>query len=171
MPLLCLLGLLGLLLLLMMRPGGVIPLLLRLEELAVIDESIRVEIVLSQNRIDHMLQFHLTRQGRRLLPGLLRTRVLDMEMRDRLDQFHAVESAVLVEVVHVEIVELQLLRGHIRRGIHFPVEMLLDVLRILRVLPAELLRGLCILLLRGWRLLLLLLVMNWRGLLAVLTRE
>ena len=47
-----------------------------------------------------------------------------MEMGDRLDQLDAIQSAVFVQIVHVEVVELQLFRRHMRGGIHFALQVL-----------------------------------------------
>ena len=50
-----------------------------------------------------------------------------MEMCDSLDQFYSVQSAIFVQIMHVEIVELQLFGGHVGCGIDFSIQMLLDV--------------------------------------------
>lgn len=41
-----------------------------------------------------------------------------MEVSDGFDKLHAVQFAVLVEVVHVEVVELQLLWSHVRSRVY-----------------------------------------------------
>ena len=47
-----------------------------------------------------------------------------MEMGDRLDQLDAIQSAVFVQIVHVEVVELQLFWRHMCGGIHFALQVL-----------------------------------------------
>lgn len=50
-----------------------------------------------------------------------------MEVSDRLYQFNSVQFPVLVQVVHVEIVELELLGCHVSRWIDLSIQMFFDV--------------------------------------------
>jgi len=89
--------------------------LLSSDKLRVVDEPVLVLVVALQDGVDHVLQllvkeyflfwFWLPRLG--IVIGLV------MPVDQRLDQLQSVQLVVTVSVVHLEVVELQLLLSHL----------------------------------------------------------
>jgi len=100
-------------------------------KLIIVDKPVLVPVVGDQDGIDHLLQLLVQEYLRRLtrvnLTPMLVTGVVSMPVYETLDQLAPIQLVVPISVVHLEVVELQLLVRHLG-GVHGHIQVLLHVL-------------------------------------------